>query len=113
MEDSGFRRLWRYSPHLLITLMGLFKRDRARKELVDKIKKEDIDFSSVFSTINDRSEVNSLFKSLSRRCHPDRFVDDPQKMIIAEGLFKKVMSNSTNLDVLKELDNITKQELES
>lgn len=93
--------------------MLLFKKNRARKEMIDKIKKEEIDLSSMFSTINDRAEVDRLFKSLSRRCHPDRFVDNPRKITIAEKLFKLVMTNSTNLDELKKLDDTIKKELES
>ncbi|MBO7604712.1 MAG: hypothetical protein J6S97_09910 [Bacteroidales bacterium] len=92
--------------------MLFFRKNRTRKELIEKIKKEELDLSSVFSAINNRAEVDQLFKNLLRRCHPDRFVDNPEKNALAEALFKKVMANSTNLGVLKELEIIIKRDLE-
>lgn len=93
--------------------MLLFKKNRARKELIDKIKKEDLDLSSVFSAINDRTETDQLFKSLSRRCHPDGYIGYTEKVALAEEIFKQVMANSTNLEELKKLDDRIKTELES
>lgn len=92
--------------------MLFFRKNRIRKELIEKIKKEELDLSSVFSAINNRAEVDQLFKNLLRRCHPDRFVDNPEKNALAEALFKKVMANSTNIGVLKELEIIIKRDLE-
>ena len=92
--------------------MLFFRKNRTRKELIEKIKKEELDLSSVFSAINNRAEVDQLFKNLLRRCHPDRFVDNPEKNALAEALFKKVMANSTNLGVLKGLEIIIKRDLE-
>ena len=92
--------------------MFFSKKNSARKELMEKIKKEELDLSSVFSTINNRAEVDQLFKNLLRRCHPDRFVDNPEKNALAEALFKKVMANSTNLGILKDLETIIKRDLE-
>lgn len=92
--------------------MLFFRKNRIRKELIEKIKKEELDLSSVFSAINNRAEVDQLFKNLLRRCHPDRFVDNPEKNALAETLFKKVMANSTNLNELKELETIIKRDLE-
>lgn len=93
--------------------MGFFKKNCARKELIDKIKKEDLDLSSVFSAINDRTELDQLYKSLTRRCHPDGFIGDTNKVALAEELFKQVMANSTNLEELKKLDGRIIKELES
>ena len=93
--------------------MSLFKKKPLQKDAIDKIKKEELDFSSMFVAINNRTEIEQLFKSLSRRCHPDRFVDEPKKWAIAEDLFKRIMANSTNLNEMKKIEKIITKELES
>ena len=72
-----------------------------------------MDFSSMFTAINKRSEIEQLFKSLSRRCHPDVYVGHSEKMALAEDLFKRVMANSTNYEELLKIQSIITKELES
>ena len=93
--------------------MSIFKKKDTRKETIDRIKKEDMDFSSMFTAINNRTEIEQLFKSLSRRCHPDVYVGNPEKMALAEELFKRVMANSTNYKELVQIDSIITEQLES
>lgn len=93
--------------------MSIFKRKDNREETLNRIKKEEMDFSSVFTAINKRSEIEQLFKSLSRRCHPDVYVGHPEKMSLAEDLFKRVMANSTNYEELLKIQSIITTELES
>ena len=93
--------------------MSIFKKKDTRKETIDRIKKEDMDFSSMFTAINNRTEIEQLFKSLSRRCHPDVYVGNPEKMALAEELFKRVMANSTNYKELVQIDSIITKQLES
>lgn len=93
--------------------MSIFKRKDNREETLNRIKKEEMDFSSVFTAINKRSEIEQLFKSLSRRCHPDVYVGYPEKMALAEDLFKRVMANSTNYEELLKIQSIITTELES
>ena len=93
--------------------MSIFKKKDTREETIDRIKKEDMDFSSMFTAINNRTEIEQLFKSLSRRCHPDVYVGNPEKMALAEELFKRVMANSTNYKELVQIDSIITKQLES
>ena len=93
--------------------MSLFGKKRLRKEAIDRIKREDLDFSSMFMAINNRTEIEQLYKSLSRRCHPDAFVGNPEKMAIAEKLFKRVMANSTNYEELVKIQSTITNDLES
>ena len=93
--------------------MSIFKKKDTREETIDRIKKEDMDFSSMFTAINNRTEIEQLFKSLSRRCHPDVYVGNPEKMALAEELFKSVMANSTNYKELVQIDSIITKQLES
>ena len=88
------------------------RKRRSRNELIEKIKKEELDFSSMFSAINNRAELDELFKSLCKRCHPDAYVDNPEKMAIAEELFKSVRANSTNIEELKRIEETVLKELE-
>lgn len=93
--------------------MSVFKKKDNRKEAIERIKKEDMDFSSMFTAINKRSEIEQLLKKLSRRCHPDIFVGNPEKMAIAEELFKRIMANSANYEELLKIQSIITKELES
>ena len=93
--------------------MSLFRKKSIQKGAIERIKKEEIDFSSMFAAINNRAEIEQLFKSLSRRCHPDVYVSNPDKMALAEELFKKVMANSTNYEELVELEKTIYEKLES
>lgn len=93
--------------------MSLFQKKSKQKEVIERIKREEIDFSSMFASINNRTEIEQLFKSLSRRCHPDVYVGNPEKMALAEELFKRVMANSTNYKELVQIDSIITEQLES
>ena len=93
--------------------MSLFKKKSKQKEVIERIKREEIDFSSMFASINNRTEIEQLFKSLSRRCQPDVYVGNPEKMALAEELFKRVMANSTNYKELVQIDSIITEQLES
>jgi hypothetical protein len=43
-----------------------------------------------------------LYKELSRKCHPDRFINDP-KQKIAEEIFQEISKNERNFEKLTEL----------
>ena len=81
--------------------------------LADLIKDlQDSDFDVAFTGF-EPPEIEQLFKSLSRRCHPDVYVGNPEKMALAEELFKRVMANSTNYKELVQIDSIITEQLES
>lgn len=61
--------------------MWFFKKKRETEQdiLIKRIKSEQIDLQGIFSDINKRGEVETLFKELSKLSHPDKFEKNPEK----------------------------------
>jgi hypothetical protein len=88
------------------------KKTQDEKELEDlskKIKSEPLNMSQLFSNLNMRVEIDSLYTDLCRRSHPDRFVGDEKKMALADKLFKQVQESKADYKKLLELkDDVDK-----
>ena len=55
--------------------MWFFKKKRETEQdiLIKRIKAEQLDMQDLFSNINNRSEVETLYKELCKLSHPDKF----------------------------------------
>ncbi|HOZ83451.1 MAG TPA: hypothetical protein PKU82_11060 [Bacteroidia bacterium] len=67
-----------------------------KKNTIKNSKKADIDMDNLMQSIHGSGE---LYKELSRRCHPDRFVNSP-KQKIAEEIFQEISNNRRDFEKL-------------
>lgn len=79
--------------------------------LIERIKEEQIDLQRIFSDINKRGEVETLFKELSKLSHPDKFEINPEKKEIAKELFAQIQNNRNNYTRLVELKQSVEDKL--
>lgn len=59
-------------------------------------KRNKIDMNNLMDSIHNS---RNLYKELSKKCHPDRFVND-QKQKIAEEIFQEISENERNFEKL-------------
>lgn len=99
---------WLCLIELIIILVLLFKVKRANSNLtfadlnkdnLKKSKEASIDFGNVMNSINGAGE---LYKELSRKCHPDRFIDSPLQKH-AEEIFQEISKNKRDFEKLSAL----------
>jgi len=92
----------------IIILLLLLRLAKVRKEKLlfeqgfdplMKAKSKDIDMDNLINSI---SSSKALYTELSRKCHPDRFLDTQQKKI-ADELFQEISENKRNHAKLLEL----------
>jgi len=93
--------------------MWFFKKKRETEQdiLIKRIKAEQLDIQDLFSNINKRSEVETLYKELCKLSHPDKFDKDPEKKEIAQKLFAQIQNNRNNYNQLVELKRIVEVKL--
>lgn len=95
--------------------MWFFKKKKEKETeqdiLVQRIKAERYDLQGLFSNINNRAEVESLYKELSKQSHPDKYENDLAKQEIAKELFAEVQNNRNNYNQLMELKKIIEVKL--
>lgn len=93
--------------------MWFFKKKRETEQdiLIERIKAEQLDMQDLFSNINNRSEVETLFKELCKLSHPDKFDKEPVKCEIAKELFAQIQKNRNNYNQLMELKSIVEVKL--
>ncbi|UKK61481.1 hypothetical protein L6468_10870 [Prevotella communis] len=93
--------------------MWFFKKKRETEQdiLIKRIKSEQIDLQGIFSDINKRGEVETLFKELSKLSHPDKFEKNPEKKEIAKDLFAQILNNRNNYTRLIELKRSVEDKL--
>lgn len=77
------------------------------KKKIKEFQKTDIDMENLMYSIN---FSQSLFKELSKKCHPDKFTNDSQRQI-ADKLFQEISSNRRNYQKLMELKQRAMDEL--
>lgn len=63
-----------------------------RKEIIKEAGKEDIDMEELMANIN---KAGRLYKTLSSKCHPDRFINSP-KYLPAEEIFQEITRYKRN-----------------
>lgn len=89
----------------LVIIIGLLlsrkKSDDKRAELKRKILAEgDIDIGN---TMNSMFNAEPLYKELIRKCHPDRFAPDEEKMAIASELSMRITKDKHDRKILEVL----------
>lgn len=87
------------------------KRETEQDILIKKIKAEQMDMQGLFSTIQNRAEIGTLYKELCKQCHPDKFENDTVKKNIAIKLFESIQNNKNNYNKLIELKAVIKEKL--
>jgi hypothetical protein len=108
--DSSQINIWFWLSiiELIIIIFLLLKIRRSRekltfsdlnKENIKASKEATIDFGNVMNSINRSGE---LYKELSRKCHPDRFVDSPLQKL-AEEIFQEISKNKRDFEKLSAL----------
>ena len=97
--------MWIAILELVIILLLVFKLLNKRNKLalsdierdtIKSAKSTKIDMDSLMNNIN---SSRGLYKELSRKCHPDRFMNDP-KQKIAEEIFQEISKYERNFDKL-------------
>lgn len=93
--------------------MWFFKKKKQTEQdiLIERIKSEQLDMQDLFSNINNRSEVESLYKELCKLSHPDKFDKEPEKKEIAKELFAQIQTNRNNYNQLMEMKGIIEVKL--
>ena len=93
--------------------MWFFKKKRETEQdiLIERIKAEQLDMQNLFSNINNRSEVETLYKELCKLSHPDKFDKEPARKEIAKELFAQIQTNRNNYNQLMELKSIIEVKL--
>ena len=91
---------------LIVYLIYRLKSKKVVSELTDlemqniqNSKNNPIDMNSLMNNIHN---ARGLYKELSRKCHPDRFIGDPKHQI-AEDIFQKISDNERNYEKLNQL----------
>lgn len=91
---------------LIVYLIYRLKSKKVVSELTDlemqniqKSKNNNIDMNSLMNNIHN---ARGLYKELSRKCHPDRFIGDPKHQI-AEEIFQEISDNERNYEKLNQL----------
>mgnify|MGYP007000560890 CR=1 FL=1 len=69
---------------------------------------DDINFDNV---VQNAFCSENLYDRLKIKCHPDRFINDKAKMIIATEIFALISDNRYNYQVLKQLKVMAEMEL--
>ncbi len=107
---------WLAIIELVVILVLVFKLSHKKNNLAfselnkDNLKKSqetDIDMGNVMKSINYSSE---LYKELSRKCHPDRFINSPNQKL-AEEIFQEIARDKRNHEKLTALKERAIKEL--
>lgn len=78
------------------------------KEKLRKAKSSSVDMDNLLNSINGAKD---LYKELSRKCHPDRFINT-DKQSLAEEIFQEISKNKRNFKALQNIKNRAEQDLE-
>lgn len=79
-----------------------------RKRIKNEALKGDIDFDNII-TSSFKSE--ELYKKLVRKYHPDRFVEDAEKVAIADNLAARITQHKHDYKALLELEKEAREKL--
>ena len=97
--------MWIAVVELVIILLLVYKLVSKKNKLalsnlerdsLKSAKSTKIDMDSLMNNIN---SSRALYKELSRKCHPDRFMNDP-KQKLAEEIFQEISKYERNFDKL-------------
>lgn len=91
--------------------MFKFFNKKQNRLLLDDIKndnKNEVDMNNIISSM---FHAEDLYNSLKVRCHPDKFIHDPELEQKANLLFQDITENRRNFKKLNELKKIAENEL--
>lgn len=97
---------------LVICVLLFYSRSKSRSKKSDykmKAKSAEIDFSNV---IESAFKAKPLYHDMIRKCHPDRFPMNPEKIQIATELSLEIGKNKNNLKRLLELKKEAEEKLD-
>lgn len=95
---------------LILRLLSISKNNSFSKpgqQVIKESKGIEIDMSNIMNSIHGSA---NLYKELSRKCHPDRFVNTDYEKI-AEKIFQEISENRRNYEKLIELKHKATTEL--
>jgi len=91
---------------LIVLLIYRLKSNQKKDQLSDieirsiiNSKNSPIDMDNLMNSIHNS---RTLYKELSKKCHPDRFINDPKEKI-AEEIFQEITKNERNFEKLTSL----------
>lgn len=109
----GFQLL---NYYLLFIIYLIYKLKSKSK----KVELTDLDTNKILNSKNNKIDMNNLmnsihnsrtlYKELSKKCHPDRFINDP-KQKNAEEIFQEITKNERNFEKLSSLKLRAENEL--
>lgn len=90
---------------LILNRVFLKKTQHNKKQ---EILNSEADFENILNSSFNSKEV---YDELKVKYHPDRFIDDENKRIIANQIFQEITENKYNFKKLQELKIISKEKL--
>ncbi len=85
---------------LVLIIKRRNKSQSAKQKFKEKSLEQEIDFDNI---INSSFHSKELYDELKVKCHPDRFVVDKEKNVIADAIFQEITKNRNNAKRLMEL----------
>ena len=87
---------------IVILLLGrAAKHNDKRSHIKQQVKSEgDIDFGNI---VNSAFGAETLYKDLIRKCHPDRFAPDADKVAVANDITERLGKHKNDIKKLNEL----------
>ena len=114
--DSHSLWFWFSIIELLLIIYLIYKLKSKSK----KVELTDLDTNKIINSKNNKIDMNNLmnsihnsrtlYKELSKKCHPDRFINDP-KQKNAEEIFQGITKNERNFEKLNSLKLRAENEL--
>jgi len=120
MSNNNHSNFWFYIAAVELVIIGsvlfYYSRKKRKEQLTgnekffEDSKNNDIDMDEVLFDINNSGEARKFFKQLSKKYHPDKFLD-PAMNAKAIIIYQEMTKNKLNLKNLKELEKKAKAEL--
>lgn len=85
---------------VILIIVGIRRPKFEGKMDLRKTAEGEVNFGNL---INSSFNARELYEELIRKCHPDRFPNDPDKCRIANEIFQEISKNRHNLKRLHEL----------
>ena len=96
---------------IIILLLVLMRKpsDDKRSTMKNEVMGEgEIDFANI---LNSSFNAESIYKELLKKCHPDRFAPDEEKMVIATDLTARITKCKHDIKSLNQLREEAKKKL--
>jgi hypothetical protein len=112
-NESLFSNYWfwiSFVELIIVILLIISRRNRSSDLNEDKIKSmknAKVDMAGLMNSINSSKE---LYKELSKKCHPDRFVNT-DKQEIADLIFQEITQSKRDFGALEKLKIRAEKEL--